>query len=237
MLSWASRIRLAVTALLVLAGAARGTGVVEDKNVWLHLSLTGPLLGTRTGPNPWRYALESPQRFADNVHKHAQGAWRFGIGRTLTPEWSAWGGYVFTWTDIPYTRTPYAEHRLYQQLSWARRGGRVQLSGRLRVEERFLDTGNDMGLRLRQQVRVSVPVRDVKPLAWVFSEEYFLNLNATDYGARRGLDQNRAFAGTSWQWSDTLRSEVGYLHQYLHRNGSPNRVNHALVIHLALSFP
>jgi hypothetical protein len=234
---WSGRIRLAFATLLAVTGVARGTGVIDDKNVWLHISATGPLLGTRPGPNPWRYAFETPQRFADNVHKHAQGAWRFGVGRMLTPEWSVWGGYVFTWTDTPYTRTPYAEHRPYQQLSWIHRGGRVQYSGRLRVEERFLDTGHDMGLRVRQQFRVSVPAREIKPLAWVFSEEYFLNVIATDYGARRGLDQNRAFAGAAWQWSEILRSEVGYLHQYLQRNGQPNRVNHALVIHLALTFP
>lgn len=226
-----------ITALLLGTGVARGIGVTEDKNVWLHFSVTGPLLGTRAGPNPWRFAFESPHRFAADAHQYAQGAWRFGVGRTLSPEWSAWGGYVFTRTDVPYTRTPYLEHRPYQQLTWTRRGGRNQLSCRLRVEERFLETGNDMGLRVRQQVRMSVPVREIKPLAWVFSEEYFLNINATDYGARRGLDQNRAFAGASWQWSEVMRTEFGYLHQYVHRNGQPNRVNHALVLHLALSFP
>jgi hypothetical protein len=229
-------LRSCLFALLAFAEAARGAEVIEDRNVWLHFSVTGPLLGSRPGPNPWRFSFDSPHRFAADAREYAQGVWRFAVGRTLSPEWSAWAGYGFTRTDAPYTRTPYFEHRPFQQLLWSRRTPRAQLSYRLRLEERLPEPSHDTGWRVRQQIRVSLPVREIKPLAWVFSEEYFLNLNATDTGARRGLDQNRVFAGASWQWSEVFRSELGYMHHYTRRNGQPNRVNHVLALNLALAF-
>ena len=80
------------------------------------------------------------------------------------------------------------------------------------------------------------PLAGLKPFFWVLWEELFLNLNATDYGAKRGLDQNRAFAGLGWHWSQTARSEAGYLHHFNRRPGRENRVNHVLALNLAFSF-
>ena len=230
-------IRPAFAAVLALAGLVRGSTAIQDQNVWLNLSVTGPLLGARTGPNPWRFYFDSPNRFADDAHRYAQGAWRSAVGCHLSPRWSAWAGYGHTRTATPYARVPFGEHRPFQQLLWSRRAGRTNLGYRLRLEERFPDTGTDLGLRLRQQFRLSHPAPGLKPLAWVLSEEYFLNLNVTDYGARRGIDQNRIFAGVAWQWSEGFRSELGYLHHFTNRHGQPNRLNHVLALNLALSLP
>jgi hypothetical protein len=88
----------------------------------------------------------------------------------------------------------------------------------------------------RRQFRVSHPLRLVPPLSGIVSEEIILNLNATDYGARPGIDQNRAFAGLGWDWSPVNRSEIGYMHQLVHRPGGPDRHNHILAVSFAFSF-
>ncbi len=209
---------------------------VADNNTWLQFSLTAPLVHPADRPSPWRLSLDSPERFANDSHQYAQGTWRGAIGYTLTPHWSAWAGYGFSRTGEPYTRTPYDEHRPFQQLAWKDQAGTFSLQYRLRLEERLPDTGEDLGLRLRHQVRVSHPLPLAQPLSWLVWGEVFLNLNATDYGARRGLDQYRVFAGLGWQWSEVARLEGGYLHHFTPRRGQPDRVNHVLALSLALSF-
>lgn len=229
---------LCLVGVLLSAGLERAaaSSVIEDRNTWLQLAITGPLLGSRPEARPWRYALDSPNRFGNNSRQYSQGAWRAGIGYMLNQAWSVWAGCSYTYTDTPYTRAPFGEPRGYQQLTWTGRASAFNLQHRFRFEEKFPATGHDMGLRVRHQFRVSHPIPGIRPLAWVWSEEVFFNLNATDYGARRGLDQNRTFAGFAWQWSEHTRSEVGYLHHFTNRSGQPNRVNHVLAVSLALAF-
>jgi hypothetical protein len=223
------------TASFVVSPVPARSATIEDFNTWVHLSVTGTLLPEEAGGSRWRYIIDSPSRFGDQARKYSQVVGRAGLGYTLNPQWSLWAGYSYSHTDIPYARVPFGEHRAFQQLLWTGRTGRFTLGARHRLEERFPQTGNDMGVRLRHQFRVSHPVGQSKALSWVAWEEVFLNLNRTDYGARRGLDQNRLFAGIGWKLSETLRSEAGYLHHFNQRPGGPDRVNHVLAFSVALS--
>lgn len=223
-------------AVLVLAGSTIRGKTVEDFNTWFQYSLTGPLGSSRDGTNPWRYTFDSPNRFGGNSRHYSQGVWRGGIGYALTRQWSFWVGYGYSDTDVPYTRTPFGEHRPFQQVIWTGQGARFSLSSRHRLEERFPETGDDMGLRSRHQFRVSHPVAGIAPLSVVASEEIFFNLNATDYGAQRGVDQNRAFVGLGWRWSEILRTETGYMNHYIRRPGRENRMNHVWMINVSLAF-
>jgi len=72
-------------------------------------------------------------------------------------------------------------------------------------------------------------------LTWVAYDEYFLNLNQTDYGARRGFDQNRAFVGVNWAFNATTRAEIGYLNQYINGKNIDN-MNHVLSTTFILNF-
>jgi hypothetical protein len=221
---------------LVFPPAPVRSNPVEDFNTWVHVSVTGTLFPDESSGSRWRYIIDSPNRFGNDARKYSQGVARAGLGYNLNSRWSVWAGYSYSHTDIPYTRVPFGEHRAFQQLLWTGRTGRFALGARLRLEERFPETGRDMGLRLRQQFRISHPVGRSTWLSWVVWDEVFLNLNRTDYGARRGLDQNRAFAGLGWKWSDTLRTEAGYMHHFNRRPGGAHRVNHVLAFSVALSF-
>ncbi len=230
-----ARLTLAIGAGVAFIMAAR-SATVEDYNTWIQYSMTGPLGPSREGTNPWRYTFDSPQRFGDNSRRYSQRIWRGGIGYAVTPHWSVWAGYGHSDTDMPYSRVPYGENRLFQQVLWSGRRAAFSISSRHRLEERFPETGHDMGLRSRHQFRVSHPVRPIVALTVIVSEEIFFNLNPTDYGARRGVDQNRFFAGFGWQWTKALRTEAGYINHYSFRPGREDRLNHVLALNLALAF-
>ena len=225
----------AAAALLMFSLAPLGAATVSTHNTWLYFSFTGPLLGPTPEFERWRFSFDSPNRFTSDSRHYAQGTWRSALGYTLSPHWSAWAGYGYSRTGKPYTSTPYGEHRPFQQLVWTDRAGDFTLKYRLRLEERMPDTGDDLGLRLRHQLRISHPLAVAKPLSWIAWGEVFLNLNTTDYGARQGVDQYRGFAGLGWKWSDRLRSEAGYLRQFAPRPGQADRVIHVLALNLALT--
>jgi hypothetical protein len=223
-------------AALVVGVLAVHGATIEDNNTWMTFLITGPVGEGRHETNPWHYLFDSPLKFADNSQKFAQGTWRGGLGYALNPKWSVWAGYSYTYTDQPYTKTPVREHRGFQQVLWIDRAGDFTLSTRQRLEERFPDVGHDVGLRSRHLFRVTHPLGFFKPLSWALWDEVFFNLNETDYGAKTGLEQNRAFAGFGWKWSEVARSEFGYLHHFVQRPGGDDRLNHVLSISLALTF-
>ncbi len=66
-------------------------------------------------------------------------------------------------------------------------------------------------------------------------DEVALFLNTTAR-TRRGLDQNRAFAGVSVALSPALRVETGYQHQFSRSVAGPNRLNHIFTTSLGVTF-
>ncbi|WCT75739.1 DUF2490 domain-containing protein (plasmid) [Sphingomonas naphthae] len=108
------------------------------------------------------------------------------------------------------------------------------LTTRGRLEQRWSGTGGDAGWRYRQFLRLAVPLGAHAP-ALVVSEESFINLNATDWGVRSGLDQQRGMIGLAIPLNEAASIEAGYQVQYV--NAHPrDRLNHILPITLALSF-
>ncbi len=84
-------------------------------------------------------------------------------------------------------------------------------------------------------LRVTAPSGISPRLLLVAYDEYFLNLNDTDYGAERGFDQNRAFVGVNWALNNQMKLEVGYLNQYV--NGQrTDAMNHVLSGTLFVTF-
>lgn len=217
----------------------RATGtIVEDRNLWITTVITGPLLARQpeAEASQWRYVADSTSQFNADPGQRVQTTGRFGLGYALDSRWSLWAGYHFIRNYALRTHQIGDEDRAFQQLQWTDRVGEYTLLARSRLEERFVDGSHDTGLRLRQQIRASHPIHTVAPLSWIVWDEVYVHLNATDYGARRGLDQNRIFAGLGWQWSDALRSEAGYCHRFINRPSVANRVTHALAVTLALAF-
>ena len=70
----------------------------------------------------------------------------------------------------------------------------------------------------------------------VVFDEYFLNVNSTDFGAIAGPDRNRFFVGPSVRLANQVSMEVGYLNQYTFRANGPDKNDHLLAANLFWRF-
>ena len=108
-------------------------------------------------------------------------------------------------------------------------------SGRLRLEERFSNAGGQVAVRLRPRLGFDTPLND-KGLKFFATQEHFLNLNTTAWGQRGGYERMRNAAGLSFQLSEDLRGEVGYLNQYrFGRDGRRDQMDHAATFTLSFN--
>jgi hypothetical protein len=104
---------------------------------------------------------------------------------------------------------------------------------RLRTEQRFRSDGDDIGFRLRPQIRYSLPLGGETEFR--LSHESYFNLNDTDWGQKDGHERMRNAASIVTPLTDKLNVEVGYLNQYrFGRNGSRDQMDHVLTF--ALNF-
>ncbi len=126
------------------------------------------------------------------------------------------------------------ETRLHQQVS-LRRG---IFRGRLRAEQRFVDDrGGRVGLRLRTRAGVEVPL-DGEEARWAFfsNAELFLTLRGTSIGGDEGVTGLRTQVGASYEVSDAVSLSLGYLRQQDFQDGEDDRVGHAPLVGVELSF-
>ena len=217
--------RLLASALLALAvwPVAAGAQTVTDERLWFVLTLQER--GSDT--SPWRWSGDVILRGRDGASDLETFSVRPTIIYAFDDHSSVGGGYVFAAT-FPASGGTTTEHRAFGQYVWAGRPGGTSVSYRARLEARFLEDNSAPVARLRNQLRVSRPIRTGSRLAVVASDELFLHLNNTTRTAR-GVDQNRAFAGIALSVGQAGRVEAGYLNQFSpgHR-GAADRMNHIL---------
>ena len=107
---------------------------------------------------------------------------------------------------------------------------------RSRLEQRFVSTGDDVGWRFRQFVKLGRPFQSEPRLSLLGYDEIFFSLNDTDWGASSGLDRNRLFVGFGWRFgaAGRLVGELGYLNQLVRNESGPHEVHHLLAVNLLL---
>ena len=162
------------------------------------------------------------------------------------------GGYVYSQTfaygDYPGSITP--ESRLFEQVQYTIPIGRLQLTQRGRLEQRWprnATGGTDYTNRTRYQLQLEMPLfksqlSDPGPYAVLYNEAFL------SFGRRVGLnvfDQNRLGAGLGYAFSKQAKLEVGYLNQILAhgdlineritgRHGQVYEFNYTLLVGLRL---
>lgn len=225
------RLILALLATAILGQATtdpvRGQDVA-DTGLWTAFFAQNDLGGDSS---PLKWWFDGHLRFLDDTDGFHQSIVRPGVGWKLSDELVAWGGYGWIHTE-PVAGDDFEEHRLWQQLTWSRSFEDWTLALRPRLEQRFLETGDDVGLRFRQNVRLQHDLPDLPRLTFVAWDEIFFHLNDTDWGAEAGFDQNRVFVGFGWKFhpDDRVRTEIGYLNQTIDSPTGADRVNHLLSI-------
>ena len=153
----------------------------------------------------------------------------------ITPKTSIWLGYAYVATETNNDALK-NEHRYWQQLlhEFEPING-VRVRSMTRLEQRNFNSAEDTGYKLRQRITLNFPFKNHPNLSTVLFDEIHQNLNTTDYGARRGFDQNRVFAGIAWRKDPQTLIEFGYLNQYVNRRNE-DAMNHVLASSVIISF-
>lgn len=203
---------------------------IEDGRIWLNVNMIGHLPAEN-----WRWYAELQPRFRDEGSHFDQVLIRPAVIYDFNKQTSAWLGYANVITD-PAGRKSFEEHRVWQQILHNFTPiGEIKIQSRTRLEQRFIENSHKTGHKIRQMLRITAPSGISPRLLLVAYDEYFLNLNDTDYGAERGFDQNRAFVGVNWALDNHMKLEVGYLNQYV--NGQrTDSMNHVLSGTLFVTF-
>lgn len=198
----------------------------QDTQLWTALISNGPAKKNS------RLLLwfDGHARYSDDISRLGVSILRPAIGYKISDRISVWSGYAYVVSRAD-GRDNIVDHRIWQQATYViGQGEWGKLSGRTRFEQRFLNTGDDTGYRVRQFVRYSKPL----DLKWTFTawNETFFALNDTDFGAEDGFDQNRTFVGANYVVSKRLKLEGGYLLNQIRRPGRDGLTNH----NISLSF-
>lgn len=221
-----------LAALALRPAAASAQNVDHAYQSWLGVFAQGPIAGRLffQGDAHFRvYSDFSPfiAIVRPGIAYQLMPGMFVSAGYAWTPSWPRPGMGVGDFVD---------EHRAWEQWQYELplAGGALRLQLRTRFEQRWRPAVNgDTGLRLRQMVRVTVPLTDRWLLAvW---DELFVGL--TDAGWQRaGLDQNRVFGGVGyWAVPGRFRVEAGYFNQYIARRGAAaDGSNHALMVNTYL---
>lgn len=228
-----SKIRRGCLSVLAAGCAAFAStqAAADDAQLWTALFVNGPV----AADSRLMVWFDGHARFRDDVERLGVSILRPGVGWRLDDNGTTlWAGYARV-VSRSETAPNVEENRLWQQATYRiGEASGFRVSGRTRLEQRFVSTGDDTGWRLRQFVRAEKKfgASDFSMVGW---NETFFAFNDTDWGARSGYDQNRAFIGAGWQAAKNWRLEGGYLFNHIRRANAPDALNHALSLSISAS--
>ncbi|MFT4058507.1 MAG: DUF2490 domain-containing protein [Legionella sp.] len=207
----------------------------SDFQTWPNLTAIGKFHKADKTASRFRYWLENQERIGEDSRHFSQILVRPGLGYALTNHLSLWVGYGWIYTGRPFTTHPFEENRIWQQLLWVKKLAHSTFTSRTRMEQRFLENNLKTIYRVRQFVKLAVPLKVHPRWSIVGSDELFLHKN--NYAGRnsQGFDQNRFFIGLGYQFNSGFTLETGYMNQYIRRFSVPNFCSNILAINFLLS--
>jgi hypothetical protein len=218
--------------------AAEGTE--ELFGTWANLFVSG-----RFGQDsPWIYFGDVSLRTTESSRPYPPSGQDYQVSAVITHDaigyrfdehHSVHVGYAFAWARDPLAREPTNENRAWEQYSYTTLTPLGPFQSRSRLEQRTVNIGPGTSLRFRQMLRLSYPLTE----SWflVSWDELFINLNSVDWGPVTGFDQNRVFVGVGYRIDATLRTEIGYMNQYISRDLTYDRSFNMISLNLFLDFP
>lgn len=124
------------------------------------------------------------------------------------------------------------EVRTMQQLSTSH----GILKTRLRLEQRFVDGADRMGLRLRPRLGVGFDLTEDGRWSAGADAELFWVLRGNNVGSDTGITGLRTTIGVKYAVSENLSLGVSYLRQQDFEDGGPDEIGHAPLIGIEYSF-
>ena len=220
--------RLFLPLIPLVIAATPGAALATDDGFefWLNPSV-GVGLDDNTG-----IELETSQRFRDAEDGRADTYFaRLWINQDVADNVTL-SGAIEQRANASVNGGGNDETRLIQQLSTSH----GILRTRLRLEQRFVENADRMGLRLRPRLGVKVPVSEDGHWAIKSDAELFFTLRSTRPGGDEGLTGLRTQIGASYEVSDRLTLSAAYLRQQDFETGGPDEVGHAPIIGIEFGF-
>lgn len=186
----------------------------NDFGIWSPIYLQAPIKEKGIG------YFEVNPRFVNKSRDADQLLIRPAFGFKLTDRLSIWQGYAWIHNYRPNFKQ---EHRIWQQLLYDHKLSKLGITHRFRLEERFLETADEVSIRARYNIRGTLPLSET----WALTsyEELFVNLNSADGGPSDGIDQNRFFVGVRKKFTDKFTAETGYQLQHINLS-KRDKLNH-----------
>jgi len=177
----------------------------------------------------------------------ARGAVTYALNPAMRLAWGISRSETWPYGEVPIAyRTP--ERRMFEQLQLSQSVGRVSISHRYRLEQRWQgrkeppseDVKNWIRLsRFRYQLRATVPLqgKTLDNHEWYFTgaDELFIGFGSNvQYNT---FDQNRAALSLGYRFNKSFRFETGYMEQLsLKSSGKQLEDNHTVIFSLYTSF-
>lgn len=218
-------IPLALAASIATAAPAAAS---EDTQYWQTLNIGVAL------PDNFKVSNETVLRSSD-----AKGFYEvesnFMVGKKVNKVVTLWLGYTF---DPQYSHGTFRfrEHRFRQQVNFDNFAviGKVKLSGRLRLEERWREGQTGTGWRLRPQIKATMPIAGKVTLS--VSNEDFIDLNNSSFQTVDGLERMRNAIYVTVPLSKKISIDFGYLNQHGFVPNGPDTSDHVLTTGLSAAF-
>ncbi len=200
----------------------------EDTQYWQTVAVTVAL------PGNFKIQNETVLRTSD-----ARGFYEIEnnlmVGKKLNKVVTVWLGYTF---DPQYSHGTFTrrEHRFRQQVNFDGFAmlGKIKLSGRVRLEERWREGLPGTAYRLRPQIKASVPIAGKTTLT--VSSEPFFNLNNTGFQTVDGLERMRNAIFISVPLGKKVSMDFGYLNQHSFVPNGPDNSDNVLTAGINASF-
>lgn len=234
-------IKTTVIAGTVLAAShsisAQAAGQNDMFGVWGSATLKGDFkaLSPKLDKLHWLVMNQSRTR-EDSPHgsRFTENLLFSQIGYQLNKNASLWLGYTHDWIH-PLNKASYQESRPYVDFVWNQALGDFKFISRTRFEDRINQTTGNEGYRSRQLFQVNHDLPFLEGLSAYLGDEFMFYMNQTDWG-KQGFTENRIFSGLSYQVSDHVGLDLGYMGQYVDNKTGNNLFTHNLQANISYKF-
>jgi hypothetical protein len=216
-----ARVRTVLLAAVLAALACPARAAfrsTEDLHYWAPTFLHAPPRG------PFSALLELNPRARGDLGRLDHLIVRPWLGWSASKALTLHAGYGWVRNDLGRVSE---EHRAWQQATLTAPAAGSTLTGRARLEQRWLEGVAGPSWRGRLLARAERPVSGLWYAA--ASDEVFVHLASGPRGPVEGLDQNRLYAGIG-RGTAKRRVELGYQHWWLARPGRAPLIRHVLVL-------
>lgn len=233
------RIPFWVFAICLFGVSTQCTG--DTQNVfgsWSSIMLTGDLAELNPDWKRLRWLFMEQIRTRDDSDagtRFSENLLWAQLGYQIDDHLSVWLGYTHAWID-PLTAPSFEENRPYQDLLINLPVWSGKVLARTRLEQRIHRSTGRTGVRLREWIQASYPMKFVSnKLSVYMGDEVLFYLNDSSFG-RSGFAENRVLAGLNFNLDNHWKIDLGYLGQYIVNPNGRDLFTHNLMANLLYQF-